>query len=172
MCAPMAILLFQTFIRRTATPQSAALTYWAIVAMIGASLGIWFLVYPVGNIVQTFLVTAIAFGGLSLVGYTTKRDLTGIGNFLIMGVFGLIFASVASLFFHSPALVFAINLIGVLIFAGLIAADTQQLKTIYYQVGGDAAAMNVATSYGALSLYLDFVNLFRFLLYFMGGSRR
>lgn len=172
MWAPIAILLFQTFIRRTATPQSAALTYWAIVSMFGASLGIWFLVYPVGNIVQTFLVTAIAFGGLSLVGYTTKRDLTGMGNFLIMGLFGLIFASVAMIFFHSPALWFAINLIGVLIFAGLIAANTQQLKTIYYQVGGDAAAMNVATSYGALRLYLDFVNLFQYLLYFMGGSRR
>ena len=172
MWAPVAILLFQTFIRRTATPQSAALTYWAIVAMFGASLGVWFLVNPVGNIVQTFLVTAIAFGGLSLVGYTTKRDLTGIGNFLIMGLFGLIVASVASIFFHSPALYFAINLIGVLIFAGLIAANTQQLKGIYYQVGGDAAAMNVATSYGALRLYLDFVNLFQYLLYFMGGSRR
>jgi FtsH-binding integral membrane protein len=172
MWAPVAIILFQTFIRRTATPQSAALTYWAVVALFGASLGIWFLVYPVGNIVQTFLVTAIAFGGLSLVGYTTKRDLTGIGNFLIMGLFGLIFASLAMLFFHSPALAFAVNLIGVLIFAGLIAANTQQLKLIYHQVGGDTAAMNVATSYGALRLYLDFVNLFQFLLYFMGGSRR
>jgi hypothetical protein len=76
------------------------------------------------------------------------------------------------LFFHSPALAFAVNLIGVLIFAGLIAANTQQLKLIYHQVGGDTAAMNVATSYGALRLYLDFVNLFQFLLYFMGGSRR
>jgi FtsH-binding integral membrane protein len=171
MWAPLAILLFQTFMRR-ASPQSAAFTYWAIVAMIGASFGVWFLVYPVGNIVQTFLVTAIAFGGLSLVGYTTKRDLTGIGNFLIMGLWGLIFASLAMFFFHSPALYFAINLIGVLIFAGLIAANTQQLKTTYYRVGGDSAAMSVATSYGALTLYLDFINLFRFLLYFMGGSRR
>ena len=99
-------------------------------------------------------------------------DTPGMGNFLIMGLFGLIFASVATLFFHSPALYFAINLIGVLIFAGLIAANTQQLKGIYYQVGGDAAAMNVATSYGALRLYLDFVNLFQYLLYFTGGSRR
>jgi hypothetical protein len=171
MWAPLAILLFQAFMRR-ASPQSAAFTYWAIVAMIGASFGVWFLVYPVGNIVQTFLVTAIAFGGLSLVGYTTKRDLTGIGNFLIMGLWGLIFASLAMFFFHSPALYFAINLIGVLIFAGLIAANTQQLKTTYYRLGGDTAAMSVATSYGALTLYLDFINLFRFLLYFMGGSRR
>lgn len=170
--APLAIILFQTFIRRSATPQSAALAYWAIVALFGASLGMWFLVYPVGNIVQTFLVTAIAFGGLSLVGYTTKRDMTGIGNFLIMGLFGLIIASVVGLFLHSPALYFFVNLGGVAIFAGLIAVNTQQLKMTYYRVGGDTAAMNVATSYGALSLYLDFVNLFQFLLYFMGGSRR
>jgi uncharacterized protein len=172
MWAPLAIILFQTFIRRSATPQSAAFTYWAIVALIGASFGIWFLVYPVANIVQTFLVTAIAFGGLSLVGYTTKRNLTGMGNFLLMGLMGLIVASLAMFFFHSPALWFAINLLGVLIFAGLIAANTQQMKLTYHQVGGDAAAMNVATSQGALILYLDFINLFRFLLYFMGGSRR
>jgi uncharacterized protein len=169
--APLAILLFQAFARRT-SPQSAAFTYWAIVSLIGASFGLLFLVYSDVSIFQTFLVTAAAFGGLSLVGYTTKRDLTAMGTFLIMGLWGLIFASLATFFFHSPALVFAINLIGVGIFAGLIAFHTQRMKLIYHQVGGDAAAMSVATSYGALQLYLDFINLFRFLLYFMGGSRR
>jgi FtsH-binding integral membrane protein len=169
--APLAILLFQAFARRT-SPQAAALTYWAIVSLIGASFGLLFIVYSDVSIFQTFLVTAAAFGGLSLVGYTTKRDLTGMGSFLIMGLWGLIFAMLASFFFHSPALVFAINIIGVLIFAGLIAYDTQRLKMTYYQLGGNEAAMSVATSYGALSLYLDFINLFRFLLYFMGGSRR
>jgi len=169
--APLAILLFQAFMRR-ASPQTAAITYWAIVALIGASFGMLFILYSGVSIFQTFLVTAAAFGGLSLVGYTTKRDLTGMGSFLIMGLWGLIFASIATIFFHSPMLVFAINLIGVLIFAGLIAYDTQRLKMTYYQLGGDTAGMSVATSYGALSLYLDFVNLFRFLLYFMGGSRR
>jgi FtsH-binding integral membrane protein len=169
--APLAIILFQAFMRRT-SPQAAAFTYWAIVALIGASFGVLFIVYSQVGIFQTFLVTAAAFGGLSLVGYTTKRDLTGMGSFLIMGLWGLIFAMLAMFFFHSPALYFAINLIGVLIFAGLIAYDTQRLKMTYYQLGGDTAAMSVATSYGALSLYLDFVNLFRFLLYFMGGSRR
>jgi FtsH-binding integral membrane protein len=169
--APLAILLFQAFARRT-SPQAAAVTYWAIVSLIGASFGLLFIVYSDVSIFQTFLVTAAAFGGLSLVGYTTKRDLTGMGSFLIMGLWGLIFAMLASVFFHSPALVFAINIIGVLIFAGLIAYDTQRLKMTYYQLGGNEAAMSVATSYGALSLYLDFVNLFRFLLYFMGGSRR
>jgi FtsH-binding integral membrane protein len=169
--APLAILLTQMFMRR-ASPQMAAITYWAIVSLIGASFGMLFIIYSDVSIFQTFLVTAAAFGGLSLVGYTTKRDLTGMGSFLIMGLWGLIFAMLASFFFHSPALVFAINLIGVLIFAGLIAYDTQRMKATYYQLGGNEAAMSVATSYGALSLYLDFVNLFRFLLYFMGGSRR
>ena len=169
--APLGILLFQGFARRQ-SPQSANFTYWAVVSLIGASLGMIFLIYSGVSVFQTFLVTAAAFGGLSLVGYTTKRDLSAMGSFLIMGVWGLIFASIATIFFHSPALVFAINLIGVVIFAGLIAADTQRLKMMYYQVGGDQAAMSSATSYGALSLYLDFVNLFRFLLFFMGGSRR
>jgi hypothetical protein len=169
--APLAILLFQAFMRRT-SPQAASFTYWAIVSLIGASFGLLFIVYSQVSIFQTFLVTAAAFGGLSLVGYTTKRDLTAMGSFLIMGLWGLIFASLAAMFFHSGALYFAINLIGVLIFAGLIAYDTQRLKMTYYQLGGDTAAMSVATSYGALSLYLNFINLFRFLLYFMGGSRR
>ena len=128
--------------------------------------------YRVDSMFETFLVTAAAFGGLSLVGYTTKRNLTGMGSFLIMGLWGLIFASLATFFFHSPALVFLINLVGVAIFAGLIAYDTQRMKMTYYQLGGDQAAMSVATSYGALSLYLDFINLFRFLLFFMGGARR
>jgi hypothetical protein len=169
--SPIAVLLFQGFARRQ-TAQSASFTYWVVVSMIGASLGMLFILYSNISIFQTFLVTAAAFGGLSLVGYTTKRDLTAMGSFLIMGLWGLIFAMILTFFFHSPALVFAINLIGVLIFAGLIAWDTQRLKMTYYQLGGDQAAMGVATSWGALSLYLDFVNLFRFLLFFMGGSRR
>ena len=169
--APIGVLLFQGFARRQ-TAQSAAFTYWVVVSLIGASLGMIFLLYSGVGIFQTFLVTAGAFGGLSLVGYTTKRDLTGMGSFLIMGVWGLILASLATFFFHSPALVFVINLLGVGIFAGLIAYDTQRLKLTYYQLGGNEAALSVATSYGALSLYLDFINLFRFLLYFMGGSRR
>jgi FtsH-binding integral membrane protein len=169
--APLGILLFQAFARR-ASPQAASFTYWAVVTCIGASMGLLFIVYSDISIFQTFLVTAAAFGGLSLVGYTTKRDLSGLGSFLIMGLWGLIFASFATFFFHSPALVFVINLLGVGIFAGLIAANTQQLKMAYYQMGGDTAAMSVVTSMGALQLYLDFINLFRFLLYFMGGSRR
>lgn len=169
--APLAILLFQGF-ARSQTAARASFTYWAVVSLIGASLGLLFLIYNVGSIFQTFLVTAAAFGGLSLVGYTTKRDLQPMGSFLIMGLWGLIIASLAMFFFHSPMMAFVINVLGVAIFAGLIAWDTQRLKLMYYNLGGDQAAMGVATSYGALSLYLDFINLFRFLLYFMGGSRR
>lgn len=169
--APLPILLFQGFMRNQ-SPRSAGITYWVIVSLIGASLGSVFMFYQSVAVFQTFLVTAAAFGALSLVGYATKRDLTAMGSFLIMGLVGLILAMLVSLFFHSPALMFAINAIGVLIFAGLIAYDTQRLKMTYYQLGGDQAAMSVVTSYGALSLYLDFINLFRFLLYFMGGSSR
>ncbi len=168
--APIGILLFQGFARQQ-TAAGASFTYWTIVSLIGASLGMVFIIYSGVSIFETFLVTAAAFGGLSLVGYTTKRDLSGMGSFLIMGVWGLIFASIAALIFHSPMLVFVINLLGVGIFAGLIAADTQRMKMIYYQIGGDQTATSVATSYGALSLYLDFINLFRFLLFFMGGRR-
>jgi FtsH-binding integral membrane protein len=169
--APIAILLFQAFARRQ-SPKSANLTYWVIVSLIGASFGWIFMFYTGVDVFQTFLITAAAFGALSLYGYATKRDLGPVRSFLIMGVVGLLIAMVVSMFVHSAALVLAINALGVLIFAGLIAADTQRLKMTYYWIGGDQAAASVATSYGALSLYLDFVNLFRFLLFFMGGSRR
>lgn len=169
--APLAILLFSGFVMKSITPRTAGIIYWSIVSLIGASLGTVVLLYTGASVFTTFLVTAIAFGGLSLVGYTTKKDLSGFGSFLIVGLVGLILASIVSWFFPSGPLVFAINAIGVLIFAGLIAYDTQNLKMTYYQVGGDAAAMSVATNYGALNLYLDFINLFRFLLYFLGDRR-
>ncbi|HEY2481360.1 MAG TPA: Bax inhibitor-1/YccA family protein, partial [Caulobacteraceae bacterium] len=111
-------------------------------------------------------------GGLSLVGYTTKRDLSPMGSFLIMGLWGLIIAMLIGVFFHSGAMAFVINVLGVLIFSGLTAWQTQRLKLSYYQLGGDQAAMSVATSYGALSLYLDFINLFQFILALTGGNRR
>jgi FtsH-binding integral membrane protein len=117
------------------------------------------------------MITAASFGALSLIGYTTKKDLTGFGSFLIMGVIGLVLASVVNIFLHSSVIAFAVNALGVLIFAGLIAYDTQRLKMTYYQLGGDQAAMGVATNYGALSLYINFINLFQFLLQFLGQRR-
>jgi FtsH-binding integral membrane protein len=170
--APLAVILFGMFGMRNATPRSSGIFYWTIVALIGAGLGIWMLVYTGVSVATTFLITAAAFGALSLVGYTTKKDLTGFGSFLIMGLFGIIIASVVNMFLHLPGLSFVVNILGVLIFAGLIAYDTQRLKMTYYQLGGNEAAMGVATNYGALSLYLDFINLFQFLLMFTGGNRR
>jgi len=170
--APLAILLFSGFVMRSITPRSSGIIYWSIVTLIGASLGTVVLFYSGQSIGTTFLVTAAAFGSLSLVGYTTKRNLDGFGSFLIMGLFGLIIAMLVNMFLASSAMAFVISALGVLIFAGLIAYDTQRLKMTYYRLGGDQQALSVATNYGALSLYLDFINLFRFLLYFMGGSRR
>ena len=169
--SPLVILLGASFLMKSTTPRNSGILYWTIVSLIGASLGAVFLMYTATSVASTFFVTAAAFGGLSLFGYTTKRDLGPIGSFLIMGVIGLVIASIVSIFLRSPALVFAINALGVLIFAGLIAYDTQRLKMTYYELGGDQAGMDVATNYGALSLYLDFINLFQFLLHFLGNRR-
>jgi FtsH-binding integral membrane protein len=118
--------------------------------------------------VQTFFVTAASFGALSLYGYTTKRSLSAMGSFLIMGLFGLIIASIVNIFLASSALGFAISAIGVLIFAGLTAYDTQKIKEMYYDAD-DATVMGRKAIMGALTLYLDFINLFTFLLQFMGN---
>jgi len=169
--APLAVILFSGFAMKNVTPRSAGITYWSIVSLMGASLGVVVLRYTGASIASTFLITATAFGGLSLVGYTTKRDLTGFGSFLIMGLWGLIAASLVNFFVQSSGLAFIISLVGVGIFAGLTAYDTQKLKMQYYQLGGDQAALGVATNYGALNLYLDFINLFVLLLR-LTGSRR
>ncbi len=169
--APIVLLLVSGFAIKNPSPASSGAIYWTIVSLIGASLGVVVLMYTGASIAQTFLITAASFGALSLIGYTTKKDLTGMGSFLIMGVIGLLLASVVNIFLKSPGMVFAINALGVLIFAGLIAYDTQRLKMTYYDLGGDQAAMGVATNYGALSLYINFINLFQFLLHFLGQRR-
>lgn len=169
--APLVLLLGSAFLVRSASPRMASLLYWAVVALIGASLGAVALRYTGQSLASTFLITAAAFGALSLYGYTTKRDLSGIGTFLIMGVMGLLIAGVVNMFLQSSLLMLAISGIGVLIFAGLTALDTQRLKLTYHQLGGDQTAMGAATSFGALSLYLDFINLFQFLLVFLGQRR-
>jgi FtsH-binding integral membrane protein len=169
--APLILLLIAGFAIRNPTPQSSGVLYWTIVSLIGASLGVVVLMYTGASIFQTFLITAASFGALSLWGYTTKRDLGPIGSFLIIGLFGLILASVVNIFLRSTGMAFIINAAGVLIFAGLIAYDTQRLKLTYYELGGNQAAQGVATNYGALSLYINFINLFQFLLQFMGQRR-
>jgi FtsH-binding integral membrane protein len=167
---PLVVLLGAMFMRNP-SPRASGAIYWTVVASIGAGLGVWLLAYTGTSVAMTFLITAAAFGALSLVGYTTKKDLTGFGSFLIMGLFGLIIASLVNMFLHLPAMAFIINILGVLIFAGLVAYDTQRLKMTYYWLGGDASSMAVATNYGALNLYLNFINLFQFLLQFTGNRR-
>lgn len=172
MFGPLAILLISSFTMKNPSPVGANLVYWSVVALIGVGMGALVFYYariPDGMLIvaKAFLTTSAAFGGLSLWGYTTKRDLTGFGTFLIMGVIGLVIAMVVNMFIQSSALSFAISVIGVLVFAGLVAFDTQRLKNMYYQLGGNERAMSVATTYGALSLYINFINLFQFILSFM-----
>ncbi|RAK67668.1 Bax inhibitor-1/YccA family protein [Phenylobacterium kunshanense] len=169
--APLGVILFGMFALRNATPRSSGIYYWTIVALIGAGLGGLTLVYTGQSIASTFLITATAFGGLSLFGYTTKKDLTGFGSFLFIGLIGLVIASLVNLFLQNSMMQFLISVVGVFIFAGLIAFDTQRLKMTYYDLGGDQAAMGVATNFGALSLYINFINLFQFLLQLFGDRR-
>jgi len=168
MLAPLAFVFFLSFrIDRMAT-SSAQMLFWAFAAVMGISLSSIFLVYTGASIVQTFFITATAFGALSLWGYTTKRDLTGMGTFLFMGVIGLLIAMVVNIFLASPALQFAISAIGVLVFAGLTAYDTQKIKEMYFE-GDDALVAGRKAIMGALTLYLDFINMFTFLLQFLGN---
>ena len=144
--------------------------YWAFAVVMGLSISTIFLRYSGGTIATTFFATAAAFGALSLYGYTTKKNLSAMGTFLIMGLVGLIVAMLANLFIQSGPLAMVINVVGVLIFAGLTAYDTQKLKSIYDQVAGsDFRGRSVVL--GALTLYLDFVNMFLFLLNIFGGRR-
>jgi FtsH-binding integral membrane protein len=169
---PIAILLITSFTMRNPSPTAAGIVYWAVVSLMGTSLGAILIMYaaiPDGivTVAKAFLITSASFGALSLWGYTTKRDLTGFGTFLMMGVIGLVIASVVNMFLQSSMMSFIISVVGVLVFAGLTAFDVQRLKFTYYQLGGDGRSMAVATSYGALSLYLDFINLFLFILRLM-----
>jgi FtsH-binding integral membrane protein len=168
---PLVLLFGSMFFMKNPTARGVNMLYWAVVASIGASLGFVFLRYTGSSVASTFFVTAAAFGALSLFGYTTKKDMSGMGTFLIMGVVGLIIAMIVNMFLQSTMMHLIISGLGVLIFSGLIAYDTQRLKMTYYALGGDQAAMGVATGFGALSLFINFINLFQFLLAFMGGSR-
>ena len=171
MFAPLAMVFgFGAMINRFSA-AAAQLFFYAFAAVMGLSISSIFLVFTGMSIAQTFLVTAIAFAGLSLWGYTTKKDISGWGSFLIMGVIGLLVAMIVNLFLQSPAMVFAISAIGVLIFAGLTAYDTQKIKTDYlahaHAMDGEWLAKSAIM--GALNLYLDFINMFMFLLQFMGS---
>jgi FtsH-binding integral membrane protein len=173
MLAPLGILFFGFgHVMRKSSAAAAQLLFFVFASLIGISLSSIFIVYTSVSIVQTFLVTSIAFAGLSLWGYTTKKDISGWGAFLIMGVIGIIIASIINIFLGSPALMFAISIIGLLVFAGLTAYDTQNIKIQYLQHAhhGDQQWLDKSAIHGALSLYLDFLNMFQFLLLFMGNQ--
>jgi FtsH-binding integral membrane protein len=171
MLAPLALVFFLSFRIMQMSQAAAQATFWAYAALVGASLASILIVYTGASVAMTFFVTAATFGVMSLWGYTTKRDLTGMGHFLMMGLIGLLIAMLANYFFKSPAINFVVSIVGVVIFTGLTAWDTQKIKNTYYQIGGNTAVAGKAAIMGALSLYLDFLNIFLFLLRFMGNRR-
>lgn len=171
MFAPLAFLLFGWgALMRRGSAATVSLAFFAFAALMGVSMSSIFLVFTSFSIVQTFLVTSIAFGGLSLYGYTTKRDLSGMGTFLMMGVIGLIVAMIINMFLQSGVMMMAISSIGILIFAALTAFYTQSIKAEYvaHAATGDQDWLDKAAIDGALSLYISFLNMFQFLLMFMG----
>jgi len=169
--SPLVFILIMNAVSDKMSVAGARLMFLAFAAIMGVSLSTVLMVYTHSSVTQTFFTTAAAFGSLSLWAYTTKKDMSGWGSFLFMGLIGLIIAMIVNLFLASSAMQFAISGAGVLIFAGLTAYDTQKLKTMYlYGNFNPEQAARVAI-YGALNLYLDFINMFQFLLYFMGSSR-
>ncbi|MEO9826223.1 MAG: Bax inhibitor-1/YccA family protein [Paracoccaceae bacterium] len=173
MFAPLAFIFFGwgAILKRASAPV-VQFAFFAFSALMGLSLSSIFLIFTDFSIVQTFLVTAIAFAGLSMWGYTTKKDISAWGSFLIMGVIGLIVAMIVNIFLGSPVVMYAISAIGILIFAGLTAWETQNIKTTYvaHAAHGDQDWLDKAAFDGALGLYISFINMFQFLLMFMGNQ--
>jgi FtsH-binding integral membrane protein len=169
--APLGLVMWLSWGINRMSASTAQMIFWGYAALIGVQFSSLFLVYTGASIAQAFFATSAAFFGLSLYGYTTKRDLSGMGTFLIMGVVGLFVAMLINLFLRSTAMNLAISAIGVLIFAGLTAYDTQKIKSIYFSVAGHGEAMAKTAVMGALNLYIDFINMFLFLLRFMGNRR-
>lgn len=167
MFAPLALVFMLGFRVDRMSVSTAQLVFWVYAALVGLSLATIFLVFTHSSIVRVFFITAAAFGSLSLYGYTTQRDLSGMGSFLMMGLFGIIIASLVNIFLGSTMLQFIVSVVGVLVFAGLTAYDTQRIKEMYY-VGDDAAVAGKKAIMGALSLYLDFINMFMMLLQLFG----
>jgi FtsH-binding integral membrane protein len=168
MLSPLAMVLVLSFGIERLRPAVAQVLFWIFAALMGLSLGAIFMVFTHTSIVRVFFITAASFGALSLWGYTTQRDLSGMGSFLIMGLFGVILASLVNLFMASTMLQFVISVVGVIVFAGLTAWDTQRLKNEYLYGAMDGEAAARSSILGALSLYLNFINLFTLLLQLLG----
>jgi len=169
MLAPLAFIMFFSFKAESMSSSTARAMFFAFAAVMGLSMSSIFLVFTGESIARVFFITAAAFGGLSLAGYTTKKSLSGMGSFLIMGLIGLVIASLVNLFLQSSALGFAVSVIGVLVFAGLTAWDTQRLKEMYLYSDLDSESAAKLSVNGALSLYLNFVNMFQMLLSLFGN---
>lgn len=167
--APLGLVLALSFGINRLSASTAQMLFWVYAALVGVSISSMFHVYTDESVARTFFITAAAFGALSLYGYTTKTDLTAFGKFLFIGLVGLLIAVLVNLFLQSSAMAFVISVVGVLVFAGLTAYDTQRLKELYYQLDGSGETMAKATIMGALTLYLDFLNMFLFLLNFLGS---
>ena len=168
--ASLGIVMFLSFGIQRMSVATAQLSFWIYAAVMGMSFASLGLVYTHGSIARVFFITAATFASMSLYGYTTKRDMTAFGSFLFMGLFGIIIASVVNIFLQSSAMNFALSVLGVLLFTGLTAWDTQQIKTMYYSTSGEAA-LGKSAIMGALRLYLDFINLFMSLLRLFGDRR-
>jgi FtsH-binding integral membrane protein len=168
MFSPLAFVLVLSFGINRLSTGTAQMLYWAFAVVMGLSLASIFFVYTQASIALTFFATAASFASLSLYGYTTKRDLSGMGTFLLMGLVGLLVASIINVFWLNDTFSLAIAAVGVLIFAGLTVYDTQRIKSIYFEIAG-TSHLGKAAIMGALALYLDFINMFLFLLRFLGN---
>ncbi|PCH82215.1 MAG: hypothetical protein COB90_02105 [Hyphomicrobiales bacterium] len=168
MLAPLGMVFFLSARIHKMSVGTAQMTFWVFASLMGLSLSSIFMIYTGQSITRVFFITAATFGGLSLYGYTTKKDLSGMGSFLMMGLIGIIIASLVNLFLQSSAMQFIISVIGVLVFAGLTAYDTQQIKEMYF-AGDSQESMGRKAIMGALRLYLDFINMFLMLLSLFGN---
>ena len=168
--APLGLVMWLSYGIQRMQASTAQALFWVYSGLMGLSLGVVFLAFTGTSVARVFFITAGTFGAMSLYGYTTQRDLSGFGSFLFMGLIGIIIAGLVNIFIHSSALQFAISVIGVIVFTGLTAWDTQQIKEMYYEADGSEIASKKAVM-GALRLYLDFINLFMMLLQLMGTRR-
>lgn len=170
--APLFMVFFLSYKIQTMSAEAAKITFWVYSVLMGLALGPLFYIYTGESIARTFFVTASVFGAMSIYGYTTTKDLTSMGSFLMMGLIGVIIASLVNMFMMSSALAFATSVIGVIIFTGLTAYDVQKMKTLYfYAARSNGDEMTKLAIRGALMLYLDFINLFIMLLRFFGNRR-
>ena len=171
MLAPLGFVIFFGFKLNSISAEKAKSFLWIYSALMGLSLATIFAVYTATSITRVFLITASTFGAMSIYGYTTKKDLTSFGSFLIMGLIGIMIASIINIFLKSSGLDFAISLLGVFIFIGLTAYDTQRIKQTYYHFAGNNEMVSKMAVMGALNLYMDFINLFIMLLRFFGERK-